>query len=84
MDDVFLRARINDSKTVCISPIPKKLYRETGAKGLGGEFGYFVYEIDETLPQRSIEIIAKAASLEAATRLFEIITNSTIREDIAA
>jgi hypothetical protein len=75
MDDVFLRARISDSRSVCISPIPKKTYRETGAKGLGGEFGYFVYEVDESLPHRGIEIIAKAASLEAAMRLFDIITN---------
>ncbi len=75
MDDVFLRARISDSRSVCISPIPKQTYRETGAKGLGGEFGYFVYEVDETLPQRGIEIIAKAASLEAAMRLFDLIVS---------
>jgi len=74
MDDVFLKVRISDSQSVCISPIPKQLYREAGAKGLGGEFGYFVYEVDETLPGGGIEVIAKAASLEAAMRLFELIT----------
>lgn len=83
MDDVFLRARVSDSRSVCISPIPRRTYRETGAKGLGGEFGYFVYEIDETLPKGGIEIIAKAASLEAAMRLFDLITAPAIIEEAA-
>jgi len=59
------------------------MYRGTGAKGLGGEFGYFVYEVDESLPQRGVEIIAKAASLEAALRLFDLITASNVSAEAA-
>lgn len=78
MDDVFLRARIDDNRFICISPIPRQDYKNSAARGLGGEFGYFVYEVDESLPDAGIDVIGKAASLEAALRLFEIITNRTI------
>ncbi|MGD9814653.1 MAG: hypothetical protein AB7Q23_14280 [Hyphomonadaceae bacterium] len=72
MDDVFLTARISDSRSICISPLPATTYRET-ATGLGGEYGYFVYEIDNTRASIGIDVIAKAASLDAALRLYEII-----------
>jgi hypothetical protein len=72
MDDVFLTARIDDKRSVCISPLPSKTYKEVG-KGLGGEYGYFIYEVDSTHPHAGIEIIGKAASIDAALRLFDII-----------
>lgn len=70
---MFLTAKISDARSVCISPLPAKTYREVGAKGLGGEFGYFIYEVDTSKPSAGIEVIGKAASLEAALRMFEII-----------
>jgi hypothetical protein len=73
MDDVFLTARINDSRSICISPLPAKTYREAGGKGLGGEFGYFIYEVDSTHPNAGVEVIGKAASIDAALRLFDLI-----------
>ena len=73
MDDVFLTAKVDDSRTVCISPLSHATYREV-AKGLGGEFGYFVYEVNSDFPHAGIEVIAKAASLEAALRLFHLIS----------
>ena len=73
MEDVFLSARIDGSRSVCISPLPAKTYREAGGKGLGGDYGYFIYEIDESHPG-GLEIIGKAASIEAALRIYEIIT----------
>jgi len=72
MDDVFLSARIGDKRSVCISPLPAKTYKEIG-KGLGGEFGYFIYEIDDSCPTAGINLIGKAASIDAALRLFELI-----------
>jgi hypothetical protein len=72
MDDVFLTARIDEKRSVCISPLPAKTYKEVG-KGLGGEYGYFIYEVDSAQPQAGIEIIGKAASIEAALRLFELL-----------
>ena len=75
MDDVFLTARVDDSRTVCISPLPRSTYLHS-AKGLGGEYGYFIYEVDARYPEGGIDVIAKAASLEAALRLFDIISGN--------
>jgi hypothetical protein len=74
MEDVFLSASIDDYRTLCISPIPADCYRFGGGKGLGGEFGYFIYETDNRHPGAGIEIIGKAASVEAAEKLFGILT----------
>jgi hypothetical protein len=76
MDDVFLTARIDNRRSICISPLPTKTYKQAGAKGLGGEFGYFIYETDSACPDASIEVIGKAASLDAALRLFDVICRS--------
>lgn len=73
MDDVFLTARINDTRSICISPLPAKLYKEGNGKGLGGEYGYFIYEVDSAHPTAGVEVIGKAASIEAAMRLFDLI-----------
>jgi hypothetical protein len=78
MDDIVLRARIDDSREVYLSPLPKKAYKEAGGKGLGGDYGYFIYEVDVTRPNAGIEIIGKAASIEAAIRIFEIICGSAV------
>lgn len=79
MDDVFLTARIDERRSICISPLPAKTYKEAGGKGLGGEFGYFIYETDAASPDAGIEVIGKAASLEAALRLFEVLSLATSR-----
>jgi hypothetical protein len=76
MDDVFLTARIDNRRSICISPLPAKTYKQADAKGLGGDFGYFIYETDAACPGAGIEIIGKAASLDAALRLFEVICRS--------
>jgi hypothetical protein len=73
MEDVFLSARIDEKRLVCISPISGEAYREAGGKGLGGEYGYFIYEVDGSYPSAGIEVIGKAASLDAALRLFDLI-----------
>lgn len=76
MDDIFLSKRIDNQRSICISPLPAKLYKEAGGKGLGGEYGYFIYETSSEHPGAGIEVIGKAASLEAALRLFEVISGS--------
>jgi hypothetical protein len=73
MDDFNLSVRIDDSRSICIAPLPARTYREAGAKGLGGEYGYFIFEVDETLPEAGINVIGKAASPEAALRLFDLL-----------
>ncbi len=41
---------------------------------MGGDYGYFIYEMDSDKPNAGIEVIAKAASEEAALRLYELLT----------
>jgi hypothetical protein len=73
MEDVFLSTLLENGRTLCISPLPAKDYREGGGKGLGGEYGYFIYEVETDRPQSGIEIIGKVSSIEAAIRLYELI-----------
>lgn len=73
MEDIFLSMPIDNRRMLCISPLSARSYRDAGGKGLGGEYGYFIYECDSANPQSGIEIIAKAASLEAALKLYDII-----------
>lgn len=78
MEDFFLEVEIDHHRSICISPLPAKTYRETATKGLGGEYGYFIYEVDASRPSAGIEVIGKAASVEAALRIFEIIRASSV------
>lgn len=71
---MFLSTPIDGNRTLCFSPLSAQHYRQAGGKGLGGDYGYFIYEIDDARPQDGIEVIAKAASVEAALRLFDILT----------
>jgi hypothetical protein len=73
MDDVFLSARIDNRRSLCISPLSAKTYREAGGKGLGGDYGYFIYEVDQDQPQAGIEVMGKAKSIDAALRLFDLL-----------
>jgi len=77
MDEFFLSASIGSS-TVCVSPLTKKAYLAAGGKGMGGDFGYFVYEYDTANQKSGIEILAKARSVEAALKLFNMLTNNKI------
>jgi hypothetical protein len=76
MDDIFLSTELGNGRVLCISALSAKTYKEAGGKGLGGDYGYFVYEVDATAPQAGIEVIAKAASVNAAMRLYEIIAGA--------
>lgn len=76
MEDIYLSATVGDERMVCVSPLSAKAYRESGGKGLGGDFGYFVYEVDLRHPNAGVEIIAKAASPDAATRLFDLLVGA--------
>jgi glycerate kinase len=73
MEDIFLSTPIDFRRMLCISPLSARAYRDAGGKGLGGQYGYFIYECDSANPQSGIEVIAKAASLEAALKLYDII-----------
>ena len=72
MDDIIMRERIDESTTLCISPISRETYDEhVEFDNLGGEDGYFVLRSRRTGEQR-LEVLAKAPTLEAASSLFDL------------
>lgn len=70
MEDVTLVARLDADTTVYVSPMHDHTYQEfVGNDTLGGARGYFVTR------QRHdrYEVLAKAASLDAAREIFALI-----------
>jgi hypothetical protein len=78
MEDIFLSTVIGDRRMICMSPLSQFTYRTAGGVGLGGDYGYFIYEIDAQQPQAGIEVIAKAKSTETALRLYEMIAGQRV------
>ena len=72
MRDLLFCAPTADGREVCIAPISSDTFEANQAYALGDDSGYFVYEIDAERPSAGIEILAKAASYEAALRLIDI------------
>lgn len=70
-DDLFAVGRIDGSRRLCISSLASKTVESAEIHNLGGKGGYYIYEVDEQATG-GINILAKAASLEAAFRLLEI------------
>jgi hypothetical protein len=79
---IALSAPVGLGRVVCVSALSARAYREAGGRGLGGDYGYFVYEADSARPVSGIEIIAKAASLEAALKLYDLIVEDKSRFSI--
>jgi hypothetical protein len=73
MEDIFLSTAIDDRRMICMSPLSWHTYRAAGGIGLGGDYGYFIYEVDAGQPQAGIEVIAKAKSIDAGLRLYEML-----------
>lgn len=76
MEDVVLRKDLGDSTSLYVSPISRQTYDEhVGDDVLGGERGYFVMRSRSTGTTR-LEVLAKAASFEAAAAIFDLIAGS--------
>jgi hypothetical protein len=74
MEDIFLSTQVSENRILCLSPLSARTYRESGGKGLGGDYGYFLYEMDPTRPKSGITVIAKAAGADEAETLFGLIS----------
>ena len=73
MDDITLTAELGDHTTLFVSPIHRETYREfVSDDNLRGEGGYFLLRTTA----RGLEVLAKAATLDAATSLFDLIVGS--------
>lgn len=72
MDDILASSRIDVSRTIHVATLSRKTIVEAGADHLGFD-GYFLFEaVDSEKFGRGIEVLAKAASLEAAFRMIEL------------
>ena len=71
MEDVVLKARLDDSSDLYMSPIDRQTYDECVTdNNLGGDGGYFILRsFRGSFPR--LEVLAKAATLEAAHVLFD-------------
>lgn len=72
MRDVIFSARLRDGREVCVAPISRDTFEANKAYELGDDCGYFIFEYDTQKPSTGIEILAKAASYDAAVRLVDL------------
>jgi len=62
---------------VFVTPLSHKMYREAKGFGMGGSDGYFICAALKSNPDAGFEILAKAATIEAAQMIFLALTNSS-------
>lgn len=75
MDDIVLKADIDDFTRLYVSPISRQTYdAHIDGDNLGGSSGYFVLR-SRSVGDRRLEVLAKAPTLEAAEALFDLIAN---------
>lgn len=74
MDDMVLKARLDDTTTVYVSPIAPETYAEyVNDDVLGGDAGYFLLRSLTQGSSERLEVLAKATSFDAASDLFDLI-----------
>ena len=71
-DDLFVVEQLDEYRSICVSTLARSTVADANAVHLGGDRGYFVYEMDERPLVGGLHILAKVASVEAAIRLIEI------------
>jgi len=72
MQNILFCAQLSDGRQVCVAPVSADAFEANDAYCLGDDSGYFIYEFDDNRPETGIEILAKAASYDAAVRLADI------------
>jgi hypothetical protein len=70
-DDLYVVDRLDQYRSLCISTLARTTVADAGAAHMGAR-GYFIYEIDEGPQSAGIQVLAKAASLDAAFRLVDL------------
>ena len=83
MEDIYLSATIRES-TIFVTPLSNMFYRQAGAQGLGGSEGYFICASSATDPDAGFEVLAKAATADAAERIFRALVSLAERDHGAA
>jgi hypothetical protein len=75
MDDFVLEETIGNSK-IFVSALSERVYRDSGVRGLGGSQGFFVCTERRDQPEAGFEVLAKAASADAAETIFLALVHS--------
>jgi hypothetical protein len=73
MTDFCFSIRLSDKRELCLAPVSRDAFEANGAHALGDDCGYFIER-----PSAGIEILAKAASYEAAVRLVDIYMSAAV------
>ena len=79
MNHFLFSASLPDGNEVCIAPVSYDAFRDNDIDTLGDDAGYFIYEYDPRRSEAGIEILAKAASYDAAMRIMDIFLSSRIK-----
>ena len=64
--------RLDEHRSICLSPLARDTAKEAGAAYLGGDNGYFIYEVNDSPLANGISVLAKVVSMDAAFRLVEL------------
>ncbi|MEM8555211.1 MAG: hypothetical protein AAGF71_10360 [Pseudomonadota bacterium] len=75
MEDLFMEGEMGD-QIVFVTPLSHKMYREANAHGMGGADGYFVCASSKSRPEAGFEVLAKAATIDAAQLIFSALIAS--------
>ena len=71
-DELLFEVKLDQYRSLCLSPLARTTVDEAGATHLGGDHGYYLYEVNDSPLSCGISILAKVASLEAAFRLVDL------------
>lgn len=71
-DELLFEVKLDQHRSLCLSSLARTTVTEAGATHLGGDHGYFIYEVNDNPLSCGISILAKVASLEAAFRLVDL------------
>lgn len=82
-DELLFKVKLDQHRSLCLSPLARTTVDEAGATHLGGDRGYFIYEVNDSPLSYGISILAKAASLEAAFRLVDLWRGAAVKGALA-
>lgn len=71
---------LENGRRIAIAPVSIDAFEDNNAHSLGDDSGYFIYEVNTKRQSSGIEILAKAASYDAAMRLADIMASGRLRD----
>jgi hypothetical protein len=71
MDDILASANLGNGRSIHVATLARQTIVDAGADHLGFS-GYFLFEADDTVEKKGIQVLGKASSFEAALRLIDL------------